>query len=87
MFSYTDIMSLDEAIGNYHHQPKIKTVSGNEYFIPAKSKLELKLVVAMAMELGYMQCLVSVNRHIEKRVYVNDIPEDEILRLIDEITT
>lgn len=87
MFSYFDIMSLDEAIGHYYHQPKVKTVSGNEYFIPAKNKLELKLVMAMAMELGYMQCLVSMNRHIEKRVLVSEIPDEEILRLIDEICT
>lgn len=87
MFSYFDIMSLDEAIGNYYHQPKVKTVSGNEYFIPARNRLELKLVMAMAMELGYMQCLVSMNKHVEKRVLVSEIPEEEILRLIDEICT
>jgi hypothetical protein len=87
MFSYFDIMSLDEAIGNYYHPPKIKTVSGKEYYIPAKSKLELKLVVAMAVELGYMQCLVNMDKHIEKRILVSEIPEGEILRLIDEICT
>jgi hypothetical protein len=85
MFSYFDIMSLDEAIGTYYHQPSVKTKNGDEYFIPARNKLELKLVMAMAMEMGYIQCLVSINRHIEKKVMINEIPDEEILRLIDEI--
>lgn len=85
MFSYFDIMSLDEAIGTYCHQPSVKTKNGDQYFIPAKSKLELKLVMAMAMEMGYIQCLVSINRHVEKKVLIKEIPDEEILRLIDEI--
>lgn len=85
MFSYFDIMSLDEAIGHYYHRPSVKTKSGDQYFIPARNKLELKLVMAMAMEMGYMQCLVSINRHVEKKVLISEIPEEEILRLIDEI--
>lgn len=87
MFTYADIMSLDEAIGVYTHSLTIKTKKDDIYFLNVSSKLELKLELALAMEVGYMRCLVSVSRHLEKKIYIQDIPDTEILRLIDEICT
>lgn len=78
-------MSLDEAIGFYTQALTVKTNAEDIYFLKVHSKLQLKLELAMAMEVGYISCLVSMNRHIEKKVYLREIPDTEILRLIDEI--